>query len=84
MPYNHVVANFFVSAYQDLGCICIDGRSLMISYSDLHTANISTLKDPADHVPGQRVPCVTCDAEGVSFGQFPRSILQRLLRLYAS
>ena len=74
MPYNHAVANFFVSAYQDLGCICIDGRSLMIAYSDLLTTNINTLKDPTEHLPGRRVPCVIGEAEGVFLGQLPRSI----------
>ena len=51
-PYDVTVANFFVSAYQELGLMCIDGRYLKIAYSDLHTANISTLLDPARHVPG--------------------------------
>ena len=73
-PYDHTVANFFVSAYQELGLMCIDGRSLMIAYSDLHTANISTLKDPTGHLPGRRVPCVIGNAEGVFLGQLPRSI----------
>ena len=41
-PYDHKVANFWVSAYQQLGIMCIDGRALTIAYSDLHTANIST------------------------------------------
>ena len=54
MPYNHAVANFFVSAYQDLGCTCIDGRSLMVAYSDLLTTNINSLKDPTEHLPGLR------------------------------
>jgi hypothetical protein len=73
-PYDHAVANFFVSAYQELGLMCIHGRSLMIAYNDLHTANISTLKDPTGHNPGRRVPCVISNAEGVFLGQLPRSI----------
>ena len=73
-PYTHTIANFFVSAYQDLGTRCIDGRSLKIAYSDLHTANISTLCDPDSHTPGQRVPCVICDAEGVALGEYTRSV----------
>ena len=36
-PYDHTVANFWVSAYQQLGIMCIDGRSHKIAYSDLHT-----------------------------------------------
>jgi hypothetical protein len=70
LPYDQAVANFFVSAYQDLGVMCIDGRILQIAYSDLHTANISTLKDPTDHVIGQRVPCMIGDATGLSRGQY--------------
>ena len=73
-PYNHTVANFFVSAYQELGLMCIDGRYLKIAYSDLHTANISTLLDPARHVPGSSTCCVICDAEGVSLGEYTRSV----------
>jgi hypothetical protein len=74
MPYDHAVANFFVSAYQELGVMCIDGRILQIAYSDLHTANISTLKDPTDHVIGQRVPCMIGDAAGLSLGQYNRKV----------
>ena len=73
-PYNHTIANFFVSAYQELGIMCIDGRSLKIAYSDLRTANISTLCDPDLRIPGQRVPCVICDAEGVALGEYTRSV----------
>ena len=73
-PYDHTIANFSVSAYQELGVTCIDGRALMFAYSDLHTANISTLCDPHRHVPGMRVPCVICDAEGVSLGVYTRSV----------
>jgi hypothetical protein len=74
LPYDQAVANFFVSAYQDLGVMCIDGRILQIAYSDLHTANISTLKDPTDHVIGQRVPCMIGDAAGVGVGQYKRCV----------
>jgi len=51
-PYDHSVANFSVSAFLEIDIMCIDGRSLKIAYSDLHTANISTLLDPTRHVPG--------------------------------
>ena len=74
MPYDHTVANFFVSAYQELGVMCIDGRRLMIAYSDLHSASVNTLKDPIDHVIGQRVPCMIGDAEGLSLGEYTRSV----------
>ena len=73
-PYDHTVANFWVSAYQQLGIMCIDGRSHKIAYSDLHTANISTLCDPNRHVPGSSISCVICDAEGVSLGEYTRSV----------
>ena len=73
-PYDHTVANFFVSAYQELGLMCIDGRYLKIAYSDLHTANISTLLDPASHVPGSSAGCVICDAEGISLGEYSRTV----------
>ena len=73
MPYNHVVANF-VSAYQELAIVCIDGRTLQIAYSDMRTANISTLSEPSNHIPGQRVPCVVVDAEGVALGSYTRSV----------
>jgi len=50
MPYDHAVANFFVSAYQKLGVMCIDGRRLKIAYCESYSASVNTLKDPADHV----------------------------------
>ena len=74
MPYKHTIANFFVSAYQDLGVMCVDGRHLTIAYSDMHTVNVSALSKPEEHVPGNRVPCVICDAEGVTLGSYARSV----------
>ena len=50
LPYDQAVANFFVSAYQELGVMCIDGRRLQIAYSDLYSASVNTLKDPTEHV----------------------------------
>ena len=73
LPYDHFVANFFVSAYRDLSILCIDGRSTMVAYSDLHTANICTKADPTTHAPGTSVSCVICDAEGVACTQWDRS-----------
>ena len=73
-PYDHTVANFWVSAYQQLGIMCIDGRSRKIAYSDLRTANISTLCDPNRHTPGCSISCVICDAEGVTLGEHTRSV----------
>ena len=77
LPYDHYVANFFVSAYRDLSILCIDGRSTMIAYSDLHTANICTKADPTAHTPGTSVPCVICDAEGVASTLWDRSTFNR-------
>jgi hypothetical protein len=74
MPYDHTVANFLVSAYQELGVMCIDGRRLMIAYSDLHSASVNTSKDPIDHVIGQRVPCMIGNAERLSLGEYTRSV----------
>ena len=74
VPYDHTVANFFVSAYQELGVMCIDGRRLMIAYSDLHSASVNTSKDPIDHVIGQRVPCMIGNAERLSLGEYTRSV----------
>ena len=74
MPYDHAVANFFVSAYQELGVMCIDGRILQIAYSDLYSASINTLKEPTDHVIGQRVPCMIGNAAGLSLGQYNRKV----------
>jgi len=74
MPYDHAVANFFVSAYQELGVMCIDGRRLQIAYSDLYSASVNTLKDPTDHVIAQRGPCMIGDAEGLSLGEYTRSV----------
>ena len=74
MPYDHAVANFFVSAYQELGVMCIDGRRLQLAYSDLYSASVNTLKDPNDHVIGQRVPCMIGDAAGLSLGECARVV----------
>jgi hypothetical protein len=74
MPYDHAVANFFVSAYQELGVMCIDGRRLQIAYSDLYSASVNTLKDPTEHVIGQRVPCMIGDAAGLSLGEYTRAV----------
>ena len=51
-----------------------DGVSAEIAYSDLHTANISTPADPGEHVPGNNVRSVVCDAEGIGAGKWARSV----------
>ena len=73
-PYDHSVANFFVSAFLEIGIMCIDGRSLRTAYGDLRPENISTLRNPYLHIPGQRVPCVVCDAETVFLGEYTRPV----------
>ena len=73
-PFNLVAANFFVSAIIDLISMFFDGQDFGIGYSDMHTANICTLSDPAKHVSGQNVPSVICDAEGVSGRKWCRSV----------
>jgi hypothetical protein len=78
MPYDHAVANFFVSAYQELGVMCIDGRILQVAYSDLHSASVNTLKEPTDHVIGQRVLCMIEDAAGIGIGQYKRSVFNAI------
>ncbi len=45
-----------------------------LSLAVLRSCYISTLKDPTEHLPGRRVPCVISNAEGVFLGQLSRSI----------
>ena len=63
-----------MSAFQEIGIVSIDGRSLRIVYGELHPENISTLRIPDLHIPGQRVPCVVCDAEAVFLGEYTRPV----------
>ena len=56
--YDHIVANFFASAYQDLALRIIDGFHMQIAYGDLRAGNVTTLSDPSTRVPGERVPCI--------------------------
>ena len=57
----------------------IDGVSQRISYSDLHTANLSTRARPTEHVLGDQVPVVIVDTEIVTQGVYPRRILDDTL-----
>ena len=72
-PFSLVVANFFFSAIFDLIMMMFDGQTFDIGYSDTHTANICTLSHPDAHVPGNNIPSVACDAEGVSGTRWKRS-----------
>jgi hypothetical protein len=74
-PYDHVVANFFVSAYHDLVLMIMDGIQLQIAYHKLHSANVTTLSDPTMHVAGQRVPCMMVGSEGVKQGSYSRNLM---------
>ena len=74
MPYDHAVASFFVSAYQDLGIMIIDGRRLQITYCDLYSRSVNTLKDPTGHIIGERVPCMIGNAAGLSLGEYTRHV----------
>jgi len=72
-PFSLVAGNFFVSAIIDLISMFFDGQTLHIGYCGMHTANICALSDPAEHVLGNRVPSVICDAERVCGRRWPRS-----------
>jgi len=55
----------------------IDAVQLNIAYGDMHTANIATLMDPANHRHGQAVPSIVVDAEGVRREQWSRSTFNK-------
>ena len=74
-PYDNVVANFFVSAYHDLGLMIRDGIQLRIAYDKLHSANVTTLADPRMHVAGQRVPCILVGSKGAKQGRYSRNLM---------
>ena len=62
-----------MTAYRDLALMVIDGMQQNITYSDMHTANIATLKDPGTHRHGTSVASIVVDAEGVQRKQCTRS-----------
>ena len=79
LPYDRTVAEFFVTAYYNLATMVIDGVQQNISYTDLHTSNISTLSDPTQHVPWETISIVFVDAEGVRPERLARSIFNSCL-----
>ena len=68
LPYNLTTANFFVSAYQDLAMMVIDGVAQQIAYTDVHTTKVTTWVKPTQHVLGEQVPVVIVDTEVVELG----------------
>ena len=72
LPFSLTTANFFVSAYQDLAMMVIDGVAQQISYTDLHTANVATQADPTQHMLGAQGDLVVVDTEAVGQGVLPR------------
>ena len=74
-PYDRTVAEFFVAAYHQLAMMVIDGAQQNIAYADLLTANVSTLSDPSQHVPGQPIQIVIVDPEGVLPGRRRRLVV---------
>jgi len=72
-PLDVRVASFLVTAYRDLALMVIDGVQQNITYSDMHTANIATLKDPCTHRHGASVASIVVDAEGVQRKQCTRT-----------
>jgi hypothetical protein len=79
LPFNLTTANFFVSAYQGLAMMVIDGVAQQISYTDMYTANVATQADPTLHVLGAQVDVVCVDTESVGQGVLPRHALNRHL-----
>ena len=69
-PYDHTFAEFFLTAYHDLATMVFDGVQQNTAYADLRSANVSTLSDPTQHIPGEQIPLVIVDAEGVGRGRW--------------
>jgi hypothetical protein len=79
LPYSLTTAFFFLSAYQELVMMAIDGVAEQVSYTDVHTANVATLGQPTQYVLGERVPVVILDATEVVEGKLPRSVFNAVL-----
>ena len=73
LPFNFTTANFFVSAYQGLAMMVIDGVAQQISYTDIYTSNVATQADPTQHELGADVHVVFVDAESVGLEVLPRN-----------
>ena len=72
LPYNHTTAGFFVTAYQELAIMVIDGVADRLCYVDLHTANVATQAEPTQHVLGEHIKVIILGTEGVGQGVLPR------------
>jgi len=86
VPYDHIVADFFLSAYYDLLLMIIDGSHLHIAHRDLHAGNVTTLADPNMHVPGERVPCIVVGSDRVRQGRYisDREVISCCNKLFAN
>jgi hypothetical protein len=73
LPFNLKTANFFVSAYQGLAMMVIDGVARQISYTDIYTSNVATQADPTQHELGADVHVVFVDTESVGLEVLPRN-----------
>ena len=72
LPYNHTTACFFVTAYQELAIMVIDGVVDRLCYVDLHTANVATQAEPTQHVLGEHIKVIILGTEGVRQGVLSR------------
>ena len=72
LPYNHTTAGFFVTAYQELAIMVIDGVADRLCYVDLHTANVATQAEPTQHVLGEHIKVIILGTEGVGQGVLSR------------
>jgi hypothetical protein len=72
LPYNHTTAGFFVTAYQELAIMVIDGVADRLCYVDLHTANVATQAEPTQHVLGEHIKVIILGTEGVVQGLLSR------------
>ena len=72
LPYNHTTAGFFVTAYQELAIMVIDGVADRLCYVNLHTANVATQAEPTQHVLGEHIKVTILGTEGVVQGVLSR------------
>jgi hypothetical protein len=72
LPCNPTSAGFFVTAYQELAIMVIDGVADRLCYVDLHTANVATQAEPTQHVLGEHIKVIILGTEGVVQGLLSR------------
>ena len=72
LPYNHTTACFFVTAYQELAIMVIDGVADRLCYVDLYTDNVATNAEPTQHVLGEHIKVTILGTEGVVQGVLSR------------